>query len=690
MSITASKLKKHLNFYDIFAAGAAISSGFFLLPGIAAQESGASFVLAYFFALIVLIPVSLSIIELATAMPKTGGDYFFLDRLIGPYFGTIGGMGTWLALILKVSFALIGMGAYISFLFPEVQIIPIAILFAIIFWVLNIMGAKKGIYIQKVMVTLIILILGAFIFGGIANSDYEKLVKIIDINFSNIPSTTGLVLIAYIGVFNVVSLSEEIKNPGKDLPRGILLTVFSTATIYILGSMVMVGVIPINELKNNLTPAASAAFIIWGKLGLFVISIAALLSFLSVANAGIMSASRYPLAMSRDHILPRIFARLNKAHAPFYSITVTVGVIIVSLIFLNPMKIAKLAGTFNLIVFIFLNLAVIVIRESKIASYDPSFRVPFYPWIQIIGIISAYYLINQMGFLSHIFSLGLIGIGTIWYFVYAKKRIFRSGAIYHLFERLGRNRSSQLDFELREILKEKGLRAEDPFDETVAESYVLDLDRETRFEDVVIKVADYFKQVIPYSAKEINDFFMQGTRIGATPVTNGVALPHFRSANIDRTYMALVRCRAGVTITTFDPLTYKEEEEQKVFALFFLVSPESDPARHLRMLAQIAGRVDDSEFLDKFFIASDAQSIKEVLSHNEKCISLHVLTNSKSDVLMNKFVKDIVLPQSCLIAWIRKGSQVVVPKGNTMIEAGDFLTIIGNPDDLKDLQKRYK
>ena len=97
------KLKKELKLVDVYAiaAGTTLSAGFFLLPGLAAQQAGPALVIAYVIAAIPLIPAMLSIVELATAMPRAGGVYYFLDRSLGPLVGTIGGLGTWLALILK-------------------------------------------------------------------------------------------------------------------------------------------------------------------------------------------------------------------------------------------------------------------------------------------------------------------------------------------------------------------------------------------------------------------------------------------------------------------------------------------------------------------------------------------------------------------------------------------------------------
>ena len=118
------RLRKQLGLFDVYAiaTGATLSSGCFLLPGLAAQEIGSTMILAYLVAAIPLIPAMLSVVELGTAMPRAGGVYYFLDRTLGPMSGTVGGIGTWLALILKVAFALVGMGAYLRLFFPVIEI----------------------------------------------------------------------------------------------------------------------------------------------------------------------------------------------------------------------------------------------------------------------------------------------------------------------------------------------------------------------------------------------------------------------------------------------------------------------------------------------------------------------------------------------------------------------------------------
>ncbi|MEO1290104.1 MAG: APC family permease [Chloroflexota bacterium] len=164
------KLKKDLGLFDVYAicTGAMFSSGFFLLPGLAAAQTGSSVALAYFIAGILMLPAMFSMAELSTAMPRAGGDYYFLDRAMGPLVGTLGGTGTYLALTLKSAFALIGMGAYLSIFF-DLNIQFVAITLTLVFMFLNIFGAKETTGLQRLLVTVLVSVMAIYIVGGIAN-----------------------------------------------------------------------------------------------------------------------------------------------------------------------------------------------------------------------------------------------------------------------------------------------------------------------------------------------------------------------------------------------------------------------------------------------------------------------------------------------------------------------------------------
>jgi len=695
------KSKKHLGIVGVYAlaTGVTLSSGFFLLPSFATQMAGPAVILAYLIAGLLMIPPMLSKIELGTAMPKSGGQYFFLDRCLGPMVGTIGGLGTWLALILKTSFALVGMGAYIQLFLPEgtgdSAYTIIALVLVVFFAGLNLLGAKKTSSFQIVLVFALIALLGWFLTAGSFVVNTVHFDGFFDMGSENIFATAGLVFISYVGVTSVISVAGEIKNPERNLPLGLFLAIGTAITVYVVGLWVMIGVVGADSLsvlngETNLTPVSTVASVITGSTtGAFVMAGAAIIAFLSVANAGILSSSRYPLAMSRDHLLPRLFRKVDDKGTPIIGIIASATLIALFIIFLDPLKIAKLASAFQLLMFALLCLSVVVMREAKLDSYDPGYRAPFYPWLQIVGATACVAIIFMMGWLPVIFSAGIIVVGIMWYFSYARSRVDRYGAIYHIFERLGRRRFAALDTELREILKEKGLRAHDPFDEIVAKARVVDASQSDTFEDIVALASEELSALLPTTASSLTKGFLEGTRVGATPVTGGVALPHLRLPGLTHPMMVIARSRQGVTIDVGDVFG-AVHEEGSIHAIFFLVSPEDDPSQHLRLLAQLAGHVDQEGFMTRWLASESNQDMKEILLREDRFLSLQLEIGKPTESLIDAPISTLGFPEDCLVALIHRRGHMVVPRGSTVLEEGDQLTIIGDLRGINSMKEQFQ
>ncbi len=685
------RLKKELGLFDVYAVatGTTLSAGFFLLPGLAAEQAGPALVLAYLLAAVPLIPAMFSVAELGTAMPRAGGVYYFLDRSLGPMVGTIGGLGTWMALMLKVAFALVGMGAYIGLFVPNIPLTELAVAIAVALGILNLFGAKKSGSLQSFLVVGLMAILAVFVGGGVPRIRPEHFEGFFDAGFGAIVSTAGLVYISYVGVTHIASMSEEVKNPERNLPLGVFLALGTAMAVYGLGTAVMVGTVPMEELRGDLTPVASAAGNFFGRWGTIVVSVAALLAFTSVANAGTMSASRYPLAMSRDHLLPRLFRRLSGAQIPAVAIVTTVLAIVAILVFLDPTKIAKLASAFQLLMFALICLAVIVMRESRIDSYDPGYRSPLYPWMQIVGIVTPIWLIFEMGALAILVTFGFAVAGVVLFAYYGRRRVARSGAMYHIFARLGQQRlDAGLDPELRQIMREKGLREEDPFEEVVARAAVIDLDEEVQFEDLVWRVSKLLADRVPATETELVSGFLEGTRIGVTPVAKGVSLPHLRLFDLPHPHMVMVRSGPGLQVDVVD-VHGGHSPDQPIHALFFLVSPEEDPKQHLRILAQIAEHVDDEDFMESWIHARNEQVLKETVLHEDRYVKLRVRPEGPTAEMIGRPLKELHLPDGVLVALIRRDGALLVPRGSTVLRERDRLTVIGGEKAIRAVHERY-
>ena len=338
-------LKKQISTFEIFciASGVMISSGIFILPGIAFERAGPAVFLSYGVAGIAALIGVFSIIELSTAMPKSGGDYFFITRSFGPVMGIILGFFSWFSLTLKTAFAIFGI-AEILYSITGFSLIIYAIGIAIFFLALNIRGVNIAAKFEVVIVIALLIIMITYIFSGIPNIDIAKFTNFTPKGMHSIYLTAGFVFVSFGGLLKIASLSGEVKDPKKSIPRGVIASILVVTTLYVLLLIVVVGTLSPVVLTGSLTPVADSSKIFLGHAGYIMISIAASLAFISTANAGIMSASRYPVALSDDNLLPSSFRRIHKKlQTPILSITVT-GMLIIGALFLKLELLVKVAS----------------------------------------------------------------------------------------------------------------------------------------------------------------------------------------------------------------------------------------------------------------------------------------------------------------------------------------------------------
>ena len=695
------KLKKELDLLDVYVigTGSMLSSGFFLLPGIAADKTGSSVVLAYFLASALVIPALLSMSELATAMPRAGGVYYYLDRSLGPIVGTVGGLGTWLVLVLKGAFALIGMGAYLT-LVLDYPARTAALALTVVFILVNVLGAKESSDLLRWLVCTVLGFLALLLIEGLvvfiggpgAEAVHRAPEPFLTHGAEGLVATIGLVFISFVGPVKVASISEEVRNPDRNLPLGMFLALLTASAVYVAGVFLMVELLPAGAFHADLTPVATlgAELFSWlpGPVRTGLVLIPAIAGLAAAGNASILSASRYPLALGRDRLIPDWFGKIGRTGTPTAALLATGALMAVIIVAVDVVAVAKLASTFLLLVFALVNLAVIVMRESRIEAYVPGFRSPGYPAVQITGLLAPALLIAMMGLVPILFAIGLTAAGLLWYFYYARNRVVRSGALLHWFERLGKGRFEGLDPELRGILKEKGVRAEDAFDEVVARAFTLDLADGTTFTQAARRAAGQLAQRLPVSADHLVEGFLHGTRAGATPVSRGTALPHLRVAGATAPEMVLVRSAGGLRIEVGDQFT-DERHRALIHALFFLVSPDDAPGQHLRLLAGIAGRADDEDFMEAWLSAADESELREAVLLDERFVSLHLTRRGPAAGLIGLELKDIPWPEGTLVALVRRGGEILIPSGATALEDGDRLSIVGQAEGIRTIRSRY-
>lgn len=433
---TAERLGCSLGFFSTFAisTGTMIGAGIFVLPGIAIADAGSGAILSFLLGGLISIATAISMSELATGMPLAGGSYYYISRTMGAALGAVIGLGSWLALIFKGTFALIGLAEYFQILYP-LPIYFVAAVTGVILLVINYRGAKSSGSLQNLIVIFLLVILALFI--------ARVSIAINPANFSpatcpgitSVITTAGVIFISYLGLAEASAVSEEVKNPSKNLPLAFIASAVVVTLFYVGIMAVVVGFSDPQRTVTSVTPLADIAGLMAGKFGRIVIAVGALFATLSTANGAILSSSRFPFAMSRDALMPEWFVSIhNKFETPYNAILVT-GTIMVLLLFLfNIEELARLGGAFNILIFILLNMAVIILRKRSLPGYEPTFRDPFFPYTQIFGIVGSLLLLPLLGGLPLLFTVMMIFAGVGWYSFYGKGKAVPEYNLFDLLE----------------------------------------------------------------------------------------------------------------------------------------------------------------------------------------------------------------------------------------------------------------
>tara|TARA_B100001123_G_scaffold255649_1_gene285160 strand:+ start:4147 stop:5898 length:1752 start_codon:yes stop_codon:yes gene_type:complete len=459
VEIESDKLERRLGLFSvvIISLSAMIGSGLFLLPSLAMVEMGGGenpvggIWLAYLLAAFVVLPGAISKSELSTAMPSSGGSYLYVERAFGPLIGTVSGLGLWANFMLKSAFALIGFKAYLwvfeeilapgwdeGWLYDNVNLAALVLLAIIVG--INILGVKS---IKKVQIPIVMFssaYLLAICVWAVSTSDmnwdaaFSR--EAFGSDWSAVASTSAFVFVSYAGVTKIAAIGGEVRDPSRNLPYGILLSLLLSCILYVTVTLVMAATVdPSGYMKyDGSEPREDPVYIFAKEVGgETVANIAAFLAVVtmtSMALAGILASSRFPFAMSRDKLLPQFLEGIHEKYGtPHWAIIMTGLSIGAAITFLPVKDVAKLASGFKIMIFMLINACVIVLRRSSAshAWYEPKWKTHWllYPFIQLFGIFGGGALLVLMGSKAIIGAMVAIVLGIIIYTGYGKENVER-------------------------------------------------------------------------------------------------------------------------------------------------------------------------------------------------------------------------------------------------------------------------
>ncbi|MFC7210331.1 APC family permease [Natronoarchaeum sp. GCM10025321] len=415
--------------------GTMIGAGIFVFPGIAAGEAGPaaalSFAIGGFVALLVALPAS----ELATAMPRSGGGYYFISRGLGSVYGAVVGISLWLGLVFASAFYLVGFGEYAGAAMAEIGItlpggssVVLGVVFGAILTVFSATGTENAAKLQNLIVGFLLLILSIFLTYGSLNAVGVFGGGTVPETFAAegqfaILTTAALVFTSYLGFAQIATVAGEIKSPDRNLPLAmvgsvIVVTVFYVATIFVATSAL--GSDALEGFSETAMVEVGREF--FGTGGAVAILVAGLLATFSSANASILSSSRAIYALSKDALLPAKASEINLRYGtPHIALALAGGPIVVLTATGQVELLAEVASFLHLVMYGLICIALIVLRRNPPDWYDPDYRMPGYPVLPVVGAGASFGLIVFMQQWSIIVGTIIMLLAVVWHRYYARE-----------------------------------------------------------------------------------------------------------------------------------------------------------------------------------------------------------------------------------------------------------------------------
>ena len=404
-------LKKELSLFDLvfYGVGVILGAGIYVLIGNATAIAGNSVWMSFVLAAVIASFTGLSYAELSSMYPKDAAEYAFVKKAF--HDTTTGFVIGWLTFFMTIiggAAVALGFGQYFHSL-TGVNVAAASTGLVILFGTINYMGIKISSKINIILTSLTLFGLLIIIFIGLPH--------IGKINYFESPGGTfgvlgaaAIVFFAYLGFDETVNVSEEVKNPKKNVPKAILMSIAITTVIYILVALSAISVVPWQEIGNSNTPLALVASTAFGPSAGSLLAIFALFATASTSFILMLAASRMLFGMAEDHVMPKPLMRLHKKRKTPYMCILVITLISIIFIFYGEIKsIALLVDFSAFFVFMMINLSTMILRFTN-PNTKRQFKIPLnigrLPLLPTLGFLISAYMTLQ-------FQVSLIWTGII-------------------------------------------------------------------------------------------------------------------------------------------------------------------------------------------------------------------------------------------------------------------------------------
>lgn len=417
--------------------GSIIGTGIFVSIGIATGVTGPSVTLAIAVAALVATCNALSSAQLAANHSVSGGTYEYGYRWLHPILGfTAGWMFLW-AKTASAATAALGFAGYVLSAFSQGRSrweVPLAVTIVVVLTALVLSGIRRSNATNIVIVSVTILSLLFFILAGLpvawaAGSSrltpFFQPVSPDSSPWAGFFEACALMFVAYTGYGRIATLGEEIREPKKNIPLAIILTLVASMGLYIAVGLVGLAAVGAETLAAATKEQAAPLAVVAQQFGMpgagTILAVGAVTAMLGVLLNLILGLSRVLLSMGRRKDMPSVFAKLNRSGTTPYPAVIVIGIAIAGLVLIGNVKTTWSFSAFTVLIYYALtNLSAIRLPESE------RLYPRFIPWVGLVSCLFLAFWVEQRIWMI---GLGLVGVGLVWHFVAG--RLSRTTSLSH-------------------------------------------------------------------------------------------------------------------------------------------------------------------------------------------------------------------------------------------------------------------
>ncbi len=648
--------------------GAMMGPGIFALPGELAHMVGPLGILVYLAMGLFTIFTALNYSELGAAIPIAGGGYSFTSRTMPRPVAFFTGWFFWIGNTLGCSlYAIIFALTIRAYFWPEGNLALIALVTTLVFTAINFRGMSEALKVITVMNLIELAVLIGVAVLGVSRVEAPNLTPLAPMGWGGFIPGMALIYISYVGFELITVASEEIINPGKTIPRAIMITLVVGIVIYVFVVWVMMGTAPYTELAKSDVPFIFTAEHLFGAWGRWAAIVATIMASLSAFSVTLGASARVLYALGRDRHFPQFFARLHPRHrTPHVSLFICAGVVVV----FSAAGVVKFAASMSDFGFLMglgiVNYAVVSLQR-RMPNLRRPFKVLMYPVVPILGVISCWAFVPALETRSFLLGGLLTLVGGAIYLVRPANRA-----------ELRKLRTALATLKLRILtLRRKRMRvliiSGDKQGRNIADRLLAKDEYRLMFRTAEHQVT--FIEEDEARCRELEQRYNvpiyqgDGTKkelleqVGVANVDVAIAASNDDGRNV---IVALQARRLGiprVMAIVQDPDYVSLLEENGVVAI-------SAP---WATAAMVENYLDRPGVADLFEIEGGVASLVSV-------------TVPETARVSGKLIRDIDIPKECVVAAVVRERQFVVPRGDTQIAVEDHVVFVGPTSAIKKAQ----